>query len=147
MGLVFNANLDVGEGYGGRFAARFESDDDIFDDSVGVTYFRTDHDDRTTGERARTHGVLFDGSRHVMLIDGDVGLEATFGVGAGVVVFDFEREYEDEFSLAASARGRLDLVGFGAARIGVGATGFLVGYPSETIAYGGFVDVAVTVDF
>lgn len=146
-GIVFNANLDVGEGFGGRFGVRY-GDSETSARSLGVTYVQADHDDRTTGAAERTHGVLVDASWHHMLAGTERGgLEGTVGVGTGFMFFDFDAEYEDEFSLAAAVTGRLELVGWSAASVGVGGTGFLVGYPSETVAYGGYLELSVTARF
>jgi hypothetical protein len=130
MGIEFDADLDTGTGWGARAG--------IGDDAAeaGFVFWTTHHDERSRGGSVDVYGVHAEALIGPTLGEGAIRFRPRGGVGLGAVVFDFDRFFDDTGGLSADVRVQAEVLFAGHGSLRVGASGFLWGYPGETIGTG-----------
>lgn len=149
QGVVFDADLQNGNGSGVVLGTRYASDGDSkLQSEARVRFFHTEHRERSNGETvdnyALTGGLVF----ATDLVEGNnLSFGPYFGVGVGLGFLDFDFAYDDELSALFDANIGLNLeVG---ERLSMFVEGgiMLHGYPSETTATSAYFGVGGRIGF
>ena len=107
----------------------------------------TRHDEKSTNARVRTDAAylefLFVGTSK----SGPARLTAALGLGVGGVGFNFSRTFENTKALAGEMRVEIGVELWERLKLLAGGGGFLWGYPTETVGYGGFGTLSIGMVF
>ncbi len=147
LGVEFDADLKAGSGWGGRIGIRsYESGSNSVVD-IGLLYLTTQHDEKFTDSHVRTDAVyiemLFVGTSN----NGPVRFTGSAGFGVGGAGFNFSQTFDDTRALAGEVRTEIGAELWKHLELQLGGGGFLWGYPTETVGYGGFVTVSCGLRF
>jgi hypothetical protein len=139
---IAEPELDTGFGWGARIGVG------DLDQSVGLMYVTTSHDEDLTGRSVDTHAAYLDFMARTK-IWGDRGVGAWFGADAGIglATIPFALPTDDLVGLAAQLRGTLDLQLSRSFAIDLGFGGFAWGYFGDTQAFGSLVTVGGKLSF
>lgn len=142
-GLLFHAQLRTGGGWGGAFAIGGEHI------GVGGLYMFSEHRDRRTGDVCQAHaGYLELTLEGALPQGGPLLISGGVGIGLGGAVLDFrENTYDDAGGISFELRAWAGLRLLERVELTVGGGGFEWGVPGETIGYGGFATVGLTLRF
>ena len=141
--LAPNADADVaiGSGVGMRAAVGNK------DQSIGLLYMGTFHDENTTGASVRTDSIYLDFDVAMPAVPDTTAVLVRAGAGVGVAFISFDRGFDDASTLAFNLRLGLDYQPSPRVSFGVGLGGFLWGNPGDTVAFGSFVLVGGALTF
>ena len=143
QGIEFDADLDTGQGW----AARVGFSGDETKSGLGLLYMTTRHRESVTRRHARTHSGYLELLLRTPESRGPLDANFAVGIGVGGAAFDFDGGFDDSGGAAVMIRGEMGLTLFRQFDLTVGGGGFLWGYPTETIGYGGFFTIGGTVHF
>lgn len=142
-GILFHAKLRTTDGFGAAIAIGAEHV------GLGLLYLYSEHEERRTGDRCRAHAgyleLTFEGA---VPPGGPVLLTLGGGIGLGGAVMDFQKNvFDDTGGLSVMLRVYAGLRILERVEVTVGAGAFDWGVPGETIGYGGFTTVGLTLRF
>ncbi len=133
LGLGFDADLEDGAGYGVQAGIEGEYG------TMRGTFVTTEHREHNLGGRARTGLIIAEMNMRVIQSDPrPVQAYFEFGGGLGAAWIDFDRNYSDLWGGAAQVQAHAGLKLGTASKLEAGFAGFMLGYPGETIGYGGY---------
>lgn len=142
-GVQFHAKLRSSDGLGASFAIGNEHV------GVGVLYLYSEHEERRTNDRCRAHAAYVELSFEGALPPGGPVLLSLGGsIGLGGAVMDFQKNvFDDTGGVSFMLRGWVGLRLLERVELTAGIGGFDWGVPGETIGYGGFATLGLTVRF
>lgn len=143
QGIQFHARLRTGSGWAGAFAIGGEHV------GVGGFYVYSEHSDRRTGDTCRAHAAYVELSFEGALPPGGPLLVTLGGaIGLGGAVLDFrENTYDDAGGVSLEVRGWVGLRLLERVELTAGGGAFEWGVPGETIGYGAFATLGLTLRF
>ncbi|MCC6673094.1 MAG: hypothetical protein IT458_18660 [Planctomycetes bacterium] len=117
------------------------------DQSAGILYMGSSHDEENAGGDLRTHAIYLDFDVSQPIRSGPSNFLVHAGGGVGVALADFSRTYDDVTSLAFNLRISLEYQANRNLSFDFGLGGFLWGHPGDTQAFGSFAQIAGRVSF
>ena len=147
LGIEFKADLKRGSGWGARvgISSTGENPGNFID--VGLLYFKTQHDEKTTDSSVRTEAVYLEALLVGMRGSGPARFTLALGLGVGGVGFNFDRTFDNTKAAAGEMRVELGVELWERLKLQAGGGGFLWGYPTETVGYGGFATLSIGMVF
>ena len=143
LGIEFKADLKRGSGWGGRVGiSRSGENPNNFID-VGLLYFKTQHDEKTTDSSVRTEAVYLESLLVQTRGSGPARFTMALGLGVGGVGFNFSRTFDNTKAAAVETRLEFGVELWERLKLQAGGGAFLWGYPTETVGYGGFATVSI----
>jgi hypothetical protein len=139
--LSTKPDVAVGSGVGMRAAVGNK------DQSIGLLYMGSFHDENTTNASVRTDSVYLDFDVAMPAVPDTNTVLVRAGAGVGVAFIGFERGFDDASTLAFNLRLALDYRPSPRVAFGVGLGGFYWGTPGDTVAFGTFVLLGGTLTF
>ena len=135
------ADVAIGSGVGMRAAVGNK------DQSIGLYYMGTFHDENTADASVRTDSIYLDFDAVTPALPDTNALLVRAGAGVGVAFVSFDRAFDNASTLAFNLRLGLDYQPSPRVALGVGLGGFLWGTPGDTVAFGSFVLLGGTLTF
>jgi hypothetical protein len=135
------ADVAIGSGVGMRAAIGNK------DQSIGLLYMGTFHDENTTGANVRTDSIYLDFDVAMPAVPDTNAVLVRAGAGVGVAFVEFNQSFDDASTLAFNLRLGLDYQPSPRVSLGVGLGGFIWGNPGDTVAFGSFVLLGGTLSF
>lgn len=145
-GILFNHNLDHGDGLGVKFSLVdvHYSDTDV----LSLAYYRGSQSEVGNGNTVRSHALYVEAGKELHYQRTDTLVPyAAFLLGFGGVNFDFRANKSKEWAGAAEFSVDVGVKMVNHVRASIGATAFLWGYPGETIGNGLMLSSQIGVEF